>query len=198
MKGKLLTSWSLIWLVATVLLVAGGALNLSQRSFQKLPPTDGVIWTQKSGGIYAEKVMPGYAASRAGISAGDKLIGIGLDSDKTDEITSTSDVQMYLEAAGVDGSLTYFYQRPSYSFQDNFYFADLKHIDSVPRWTPGIIFLTIVGLIWLGVGIFVLFKQGSQAPFVLHFATVCLAAFVFSRLQTDWIWRRFRSRRCTS
>jgi two-component system NtrC family sensor kinase len=179
-KGKLLTSWSLIWLVATVLLVAGGALNLSQRAYQKLPPTDGVLWMQHGDGIYADKVLPGFAASRAGISVGDRLIGISLDnSDKTDEINVASDVQMYLETAGVDGSLTYFYQRPSYSFKDNFYFADLKHIDSVPRWTPGIIFLSIVGLIWLGVGIFVLFKQGSQAPFVLHFATVCLAAFVF-------------------
>ena len=178
-KGKLLTSWSLIWLVATVLLVAGGALNLSQRAYQKLPPTDGVLWVQHSDGIYADKVMAGFSASRAGISVGDRLIGIGLDSDKTDEITAASDVQMYLETAGVDGSLTYFYQRPSYSFKDNFYFADLKHIDSVPRWTPGIVFLSVVGLIWLGVGIFVLFKQGSQAPFVLHFATVCLSAFVF-------------------
>ena len=79
MKGKLLTSWSLIWLVATVLLVAGGALNLSQRAFQKLPPTDGVVWMQRADGIYAEKVAPGFAASRAGISVGDKLIGIGLD-----------------------------------------------------------------------------------------------------------------------
>jgi two-component system NtrC family sensor kinase len=180
MKGKFLTSWSLIWLVATVLLVAGGALNLSQRAFQKLPPTDGVLWIQKGDGIYAEKVTAGFAASRAGISVGDKLIGIGLDGgDKTDEVTSTADVPMYLEAAGVDGSLTYFYQRPSYSFQNNFYYADLKHIDSVPRWTPAIVFLSIVGLIWLGVGIFVLFKQGSHSPFVLHFATVCLAAFVF-------------------
>ena len=179
MKSKLLTSWSLIWLVATVLLVAGAALNLSQRAFQKLPPTDGVIWVQKQNGIFAEKVTSGFAASRAGISPGDRLIGIGLDSDNTDEITSTADVQMYLETAGVDGNLTYFYQRPSYSFKDNFYFADLKHLDSVPRWTPGIVFLSIVGLIWLAVGIFVLFKQGSQAPFVLHFATVCLAAFVF-------------------
>jgi PAS domain S-box-containing protein len=178
-KGKLLTSWSLIWLVAAVLLVAGGALNLSQRAFQKLPPTDGVLWEQRSDGIYAAKVQPGFAASRAGISTGDRLIGIGLDSDKTDEITSTADVQMYLETAGIDGSLTYFYQRPSYTFKDNFYFADLKHIDSIPRWTPSIIFLSIVGLIWLGVGIFVLFKQGSHAPFILHFATVCLAAFVF-------------------
>ena len=67
MKGKLLTSWSQIWLVATVLLVAGGALNLSQRAFQKLPATDGVIWIQKPDGIYAEKVMQKTAADVAKI-----------------------------------------------------------------------------------------------------------------------------------
>jgi PAS domain S-box-containing protein len=33
--------------------------------------------------------------------------------------------------------------------------------------------------VWLGVGLFVLFKQGSRSPFVIHFATLCLAAFVF-------------------
>ena len=32
-------------------------------------------------------------------------------------------------------------------------------------------------LVW--VGFFVLFKQGSRSPFVLHFATLCLVAFVF-------------------
>jgi C-terminal processing protease CtpA/Prc len=96
----------LIWLVATVLLVAGGALNMSQRAFQKLPPTDGVLWIQKSDGIYAEKVMPGFAASRAGISTGDKLLGIGLDGETINEVPSTADVPFYLETAGVDGSLT--------------------------------------------------------------------------------------------
>src|SRR5215203_3131178 len=180
MTGKLLTSWSLVWLLATVLFVVGGALNLSQRAYHKLPPTDGVVWDLKTdGGIYAEKVLPGFAASRAGISTGDRLIGIGLDSDKTDEITSPADVQMYLEAAGVDGSLTYFYQRPSYSFANNYYFADLKHIDTQPRWTAPIVLLTFVGIVWLVVGTFVLFKQGGHAPFVLHFALICLAAFVF-------------------
>ncbi len=169
-----------MWLLTTVLFVVGGALNLSQRAYHKMPPTDGVVWQLKNdGGIYAEKVLPGYAASRAGIAAGDKLIGIGLEGDKTDEITSPADVQMYLEAAGVDGSLTYFYQRPSYSFANNYYYADLKHIDTLPRWTASIVFLALVGLVWLAVGFFVLFKQGGHAPFVLHFAFVCLAAFVF-------------------
>ncbi len=179
MKSKLLTSWSLVWLVSSVLLITGGALNLYQRAFQKLPPTDGVLWTTRADGIYAEQVTPGLAGARAGISPGDRLIGISLDGDRTEEITSPADVQMFLETAGIDGNLTYFYQKPAYTFADNYYFADLHHIDSLPRWTPAIIFLSIVGVIWLGVGFFVLFKQGSQSPFVLHFAAVCLAAFVF-------------------
>lgn len=179
MKVKVLTSWSLIWLVAAVLLVTGGALNLSQRAYHELPPTDGVLWVQREGGIYAEKVAPGFAASRAGISPGDKLLTVSVDGETFDEVASVADIPMYLDAAGVGGTLTYYYQKTSYSFADNFYYADLKNIDTLPRWTASILFLTVVGLIWLGVGVFVLFKQGSRSPFVLHFAMVCLAAFVF-------------------
>ena len=177
----MLTSWSLVWLLATVIFVAGGALNLYQRANHDLPPTDGVLWTQKADGIYAEKVLPKFAASRAGIAVGDKLIGISLADEKFEELelTSPNDVQIYLESAGVGGSITYLYQRPSYSFANNFYYADLKNIDTLPRWTASMILLSIVGCIWLGVGIFVLFKQGSRSPFVLHFGTICLAAFVF-------------------
>ncbi len=191
MKEKMLTSWSLIWLLACVLFVTAAALNLSQRALQNLPPTDGISWVQKSDGIYATKVTPGFAGSRAGISVGDKLLGIGFDGEKTEEITSPADVQMFLETAGVDGNLTYFYQKPAYSFANNYYFADLRHIDPIPRWSPSIIFLSIVGVIWLGVGIFVLFKQGSRSPFVLHFATVCLAAFIFHTYKAIGIGKDF-------
>lgn len=191
MKEKMFTSWSLVWLLASVLFVAAAALNLSQRAFQNLPPTDGVQWSQTTDGIFANKVTPRLAGSRAGISVGDRLIGIGFEGEKTEEITSAADVQMYLESAGVGGSLTYFYQKPSYSFTNNFFYADLRNIDSVPRWTPSIIFLSIVGIVWLGVGIFVLFKQGSRSPFVLHFATVCLAAFVFHTFRSIGIGRDF-------
>ncbi|MBC7899235.1 MAG: PAS domain S-box protein [Saprospiraceae bacterium] len=179
MKGKVLTSWSLIWLVVTVLFVAGGALNLSQRASGELPPTDGVLWVQKADGIYADKVIAGMSASRAGISKGDKLLTVSLDGETFDEVVSLADIPMYLDSAGVGGSLTYYYQKVSYSFADNYYYADLKNIGTLPRLTPSIIFLTFVGIIWLGVGMFVLFKQGSRSPFVLHFATICLAAFVF-------------------
>ena len=178
-KVKVLTSWSLIWLVVAVLLIAGGALNLSQRAYHDLPPTDGVLWVQKNGAVYADKVTPGLAASRAGISTGDRLLAISLDGETFDEVDSVANVPMYLDTAGVGGTLTYYYQKTSYTFANNFYYADLRNIDTLPRWTPSIVLLTVVGLIWLGVGIFVLFKQGSRSPFVLHFAMVCLSAFVF-------------------
>jgi len=168
-----------MWLLATVMFVIGRALNFSQRANHPLPPTDGAAWMQRDNGIYAETVTPKLAASRAGIAVGDRLIGISLDEKQFDELTAPSDVQLYLETAGVGGSLTYFYQRPSYSFANNFYYADLRNLDTLPRWTASLIFLSLVGIVWLGVGIFVLFKQGSRSPFVLHFATVCLAAFVF-------------------
>lgn len=191
MKEKMLTSWSLIWLLASVLFVTAGALSLSQRAFQNLPPTDGVLWSQRADGIYAEKVTAGFAGSRAGIPVGAKLIGIGLDGDNLEEVTSPAYVEMYLDAAGVGGSLTYSFEKPFYTSPDNNYVADLRNIDSVERWTPSIIFLTIVGFVWLSVGIFVLFKQGSRSPFVLHFAMVCLAAFVFHTYRSIGFGRDF-------
>ncbi len=179
MKGKVLTSWSLIWLLALVMLVGGAVFNLSQRANKDFPPNDGVTWIQKTDGIYAERVDPAMAGGRAGLLAGDKLIAISLDEKTFEEIDSPSAPQLYLEKAGLDGDLTYFYQRPAYSFKDNFYYADLHNIEAKDRWTPSIVFLSFVGVIWLLIGLFVLFKQGSNAPFVLHFATLCLAAFTF-------------------
>ncbi|MBX3299555.1 MAG: PAS domain S-box protein [Acidobacteria bacterium] len=179
MKSKVLTSWSLLWLIATVLVVAVAALSLVQRASHTLPPTDGVAWVVKSDGLYAEQVLPGFAAYRAGVSRGDRLIAISLEGESPDEVRDPASVQMFLEAAGIGGTLTYHIQKTSYSFLDNYYVADLRNIDSLPRWTPSVIFLLVVGLVWLTVGIFVLFKQGSIAPFVLHFATLCVVAFAF-------------------
>jgi two-component system, NtrC family, sensor kinase len=179
MKGKILTSWSMVWIFAMIFLVGGSLLNIYQRSFHALPPDDGVTWIQKDNGIFAETVQEGLSGFRAGISSGDQLLGISLDEKTFDEITKPSDIQIYLEQAGVGGSLTYRYRKTSYSFADNIYLADLAKIDTQPRWTASIIFLSIVGLIWLCVGLFVLLNQGSRSPFVLGFATLCLTAFVF-------------------
>ncbi len=179
MKGKIITIWSMIWLLATIFFVVGASLNLSQRLTKQLPATDGLLLIQKDDGVYVDRVIPDLAGARAGLIAGDRILAISLDEKNFDEVVSAADVQLYLEQAGVNGNLTYYYQRPSYAFSSNFYYADLHKIDSLPRWTPSILFLSIVGFIWLAIGLFVLLKQGGNAPFVLHFAALCLAAFIF-------------------
>ena len=171
----MLTSWSLIWLVVTVLFVAGGALNLSQRATGDLAPTDGVLWVQKADGIYAEKVIPGLAGSRQSISPGDKLIAVASGRFPMRSFRRPH-VQMYLDAAGVGGPYLPF-SKDSYYSANSLYVADLRNIDSL-RVSPSIIFRRssdCSGLAWA----LCLFKQGSHSPFVLHFAIICLAAFVF-------------------
>src|SRR4029079_19688582 len=59
------------------------------------------------------------------------------------------------------------------------YWADLDNMGAIHRWTPRVLYINLIGVIFLCVGFFVLFKQGGRAPYALHFAMFCLAAFVF-------------------
>ncbi len=170
-------------MIAAILCSVVAILNFSQRAVNKLPPTDGVLWQLKPDGVFAEKIDLNSSAARAGIIQGDRLIAVSLDEKHFDEVGSPSEVQIYLEQAGIGGSLTYLFQRPSYTFGNNFYYADLRKLDAPPRWTASLLSLVFVGLVFLFIGFFVLFKQGGRAPFVLHFATICLVAFVFLTLK---------------
>src|SRR6185369_17263434 len=111
---------------------------------------------------------------------GDQLIGISLDGrGRAEEVTSARDIQIYLEQARVGGSLHYLMKRPSYSADVGAYWADLDNMGAIHKWTPRVLYINLIGVIFLCVGFFVLFKQGGRAPYALHFATFCLAAFVF-------------------
>ena len=170
-------------MIAAILCAVVAVLNFSNRAVQKLPPTDGVRWTVKNNGVFADKIEPNSAAARAGLMTGDRLVGISLDEKRIEQIVSPADVQIYLEDAGVGGRITYLFHRPSYTFGNNYYYADLRNLDAPPRWTASLFSLVFVGLVFLFIGFFVLFNQGGRAPFVQHFATVCLVAFIFLTLK---------------
>ena len=167
-------------LIGAALLIAAGVLNFSQRARQETPPWDGVEWVDTSDGIIAKSIEKGSAAERAWLLPGDRLIGIALDPQaRPDEVVNARDIQIYLDQARVGGQLHYRMQRPSYPAETRDYWADLDNLGSIHRWTPRVIYINIIGLAYLLIGFFVLFKQGARAPFVLPFATLCLAAFVF-------------------
>ena len=179
MKGSIITTKTWFLLIGAALLISAGLLNFRQRVKYETPPWDGVEWVDTKEGIIARSIEHGSAAERAWIRPGDRLIGITLDYNvKADQIGSARDVQIYLEQARLDGQIHYLTQRPSYE-GDNAYWADLDHLGAFHKWTPRVIYVNLIGVIYLLVGFFVLFKQGGRAPFVLHFATFCLAAFVF-------------------
>ncbi|HVS82765.1 MAG TPA: ATP-binding protein [Pyrinomonadaceae bacterium] len=188
MKGSLLTSRTWLLLITAALLIAAGVLNFSQRLRFQPPPTDGVTWVDTAQGVVAKTVQPGSAAARARIISGDRLLAVSMTGRKCNDVTrgprceqvaTATGVQMYLDQARVGGEIHYLIERPSYPEETRIYYADLDNLGAIQNWTARDAYINLIGLVYLCVGLFVVFKQGGRAPFVLHFATLSLAAFVF-------------------
>ncbi|MDX6559060.1 MAG: hypothetical protein QOF72_2109, partial [Blastocatellia bacterium] len=187
-KGSVLTGKTWLLLVVAALLIAAGALNFSQRLSHQPPPWDGVTWVDTSHGVVAKTVEPGSSAARAQVIPGDRLIAISMTGKKCEEVTSGPKcesisvaryVQIYLNDAHAGGDIHYLIERPAYPVETRFYYADLDHLGTIPNWTARDLYINLIGLVYLFVGLFVIFKQGGRSPFVLHFASLCLTAFVF-------------------
>jgi len=179
-KGSIITTKTWFLLIGAALLISAGLLNFRQRAREETPPWDGVEWVDTKEGVVAKSIERGSAAERAWLLPGDHLIGITFDPKaRPDQVTSARDVQIYLEQARVGGQLHYLMTRPAYAPEVGAYWADLDRLGAIHRWTPRVLYINLLGLIFLFVGFFVLLKQSGRAPFVLHFATFCLTAFVF-------------------
>ncbi|HKP36893.1 MAG TPA: ATP-binding protein [Pyrinomonadaceae bacterium] len=188
MKSSVLTGRTWILLGATALLIAAGALNFSQRLSHQSPPSDGVTWIDTSEGVIAKSIEPGSAAARARMIAGDHLIAVSSNGQRCEDVSrgprcetvgNSASVQMYLDRAHVGGEIHYLIERPSFPAETRFYYADLDHLGSIQTWTTRDIYINLIGLVYLFIGLFVVFKQGGRSPYVIHFASLCLAAFVF-------------------
>jgi two-component system, NtrC family, sensor kinase len=177
-QGSIITTKTWFLLIGAALLISAGVLNFRQRARNETPPWDGVEWADTKEGVVAKSIERGSAADRAWLLPGDRLLGITLDPNaRPEQVVSARDVQIYLEQARLGGQLHYLMMRPAYS-EASAYWADLDHLGSFHRWTPRVLYINLIGVMYLFVGFFVLFKQGGRAPYVLHLATFCLAAFV--------------------
>jgi two-component system, NtrC family, sensor kinase len=188
MKGSVLTGKTWLLLIVAALLIAAGALNFSQRLSHQPPPWDGVTWMDTAQGVIAKTVEPGSAAARSQVIPGDHLIAISMveqrcekviSGPRCEQIADARDVQIYLDQARVGGEIHYLIERPSYPVENRTYYADINHLGTIPNWTARDLYINLIGLVYLFVGLFVVFKQGGRSPFVLHFASLCLTAFVF-------------------
>ncbi|MGH9841386.1 MAG: hypothetical protein ACREEM_21745, partial [Blastocatellia bacterium] len=178
---------TLLLLFIAALALTAGAFNLRDRLNQKPAPTDGVLWKDDARfGVVAEKVEPGSPASQAGIMRGDVLAGICTTGDDNyEEIKRAEHVQIYLDTAkdlvhlGNPLNLSYLIERWNDTGEKVIFegYADLQELPSRETNQTRGLYLTLIGLIYLGLGIYFLLKQG-RAPYATHFFLLCLLAFI--------------------
>ena len=192
--------------VATVGLFLLAVLNLLQeRQFQQ--PDDGVWWREVAGGLEAVKVLPDSPGERAGIQEHDLLrTGAAGKSDPAPRdpvaepdhgrkaavrspgradpaqrcspkpaTSCRADLEHVLYDTGIYGKASYAITRDGIPLDTRSSFPS----PWTAVWRSG---LRIIGLIYLAIGIYVLFRRWT-APRATHFYLFCLVSFALYALK---------------
>ena len=162
--------------LATAALFLLAILNLQQERHSK-QPDDGVWWREASGGLRAERVLPGLAGQVAGIQAHDLLTGVANCASCSEEpVTRLSDLERALYRTGPYGQVYYTLTR------------DGIRLDTPVKVIPEPLDrslaqgLRVIGLIYLIIGFYVLFRRWG-APRATHFYLFCLVSFAWYALR---------------
>src|SRR5215471_13127758 len=135
--------------------------------------------------VVADRVEPGGPADLAGVYRGDVLIGVSEDGVEIETIKRAQDVQIYLDQVkyqpGFPDSvnLHYYVARRNDNgdavIKDGF--ADLQNLQKRDLHTRRGLYFALIGLIYLGIGVYFLLIQ-VRAPYVTRFFVICLLAFI--------------------
>ncbi len=154
-------------MILTVAAAVSAFINFQQQSKFRMPD-DGVIWTDVNGGVQARYVVPGGPAYKVGIQRGDTLVRIAGAA-----IETATDVPQVLVGVGAWNQAKYTLRRKGVEFEPSLVVGTALRNYAALYWQYG------VGLVYLGVGLFVFFRRGN-APRSLHFYLLCLTSFILS------------------
>jgi len=157
--------------VVTVGLFVLAVMNFRQE-FQVQQPDDGVWWSESaSGGLVAEKVLPNSPGARAGLRSRDLLTEVN---GKPMHVLPDLVRQLYY---------TSIYGTAKYSItRDGIPLDAPVSIIPEPRERGLGLGLRLIGLIYLAIGIYVMFRRWT-APRAAHFYVYCLVSFALYALQ---------------
>ena len=163
--------------VATLLAIATVGLGLFaifnlQQEGQYQQPDDGVTWTETQSvvlpGLIAEHVLAGGPGAQAGIEVGDLLTAVN---DRTIEIGA--DLDRELKHTDVYGKADYSIIRRGVSLDTPVVVIPVPADRTLPDFTR------VIGLVYLAIGIYVLFRRWT-APRATHFYIFCLVSFALN------------------
>jgi PAS domain S-box-containing protein len=166
---------TLLALVTAGLFVLAVLNFLEERNYPQ--PDDGVWWREANGGLTAERVLPGMSGQVAGIQPNDLLTGVAnCPSCDTDSVSRLSDLERALYRTGPYGQVYYSITRDGIPFDTPVKVIPLPLDRSLAQG------LRIIGLIYLIIGFYVLFRRWG-APRATHFYLFCLVSFAWYALK---------------
>ena len=149
-------------------LLTAAAMVLAWINFQKESefqvPNDGAWWVEHDGKLVADHIEPNGPGTRAGIKVGDELTAVD-----GHQVNSASSRSRELYRVGAWSKATYSLVRQSVA-------VDVVVIP-VPADRSQYSWLRLIGLIYLGIGVYVLLRRWT-APSSTHFYIFCLVSFV--------------------
>jgi PAS domain S-box-containing protein len=177
--------------VATAALILLAVLNFRQeRTVQQ--PDDGVWWREVNGGLLADRVLADMPGQQAGIKANDLLTAVAT-CPSCDSVPTpyAAELERALHRAGSYGQAYYTITR------DGIPLDTPVRVIPVPRDQSLALGLRVIGIIYLIIGFYVLFRRWG-APRATHFYLFCLVSFALYALkytgQFDWLdWSVFWS-----
>ncbi|MBI2819272.1 MAG: PDZ domain-containing protein, partial [Acidobacteria bacterium] len=156
----------LVLLTALSLLCAAlGVVNLRDRGAFGLV-SDGVVWESAPNGLVAQSLLREGPAGPAGLRPGDVLMAVNAN-----PVRQPEDVTRQLYELGVGATARYQLVRAGQPLE--------LRITLAPEPRPITVkaFLRVVGVLYLLLGLFVLWRR-LRASRAQHFALYCLASFV--------------------
>lgn len=156
--------------LATAGLFVLAVLNFMEER-QYAQPDDGVWWREAAHGLRAERVLPDMPGQVAGIQVGDLLTSVAACASCNEQpVARLSNLERSLYRAGPYGQVYYSITR------DGIPLDQPVKVIPVPLDRSLAMGLRVIGLIYLIIGLYVLFRRWG-APRSTHFYLFCLVSF---------------------
>jgi two-component system, NtrC family, sensor kinase len=178
-------------LAITIAFVVIGALNLRDRLSPTTLPYDGITWVATENGLQARSVDTDSPLAYT-VKKGDYLRAVYFvgrpapgDGPRTltyEQIKRVEDLERYLDRQGIGSDARYAieHQDPTlqkiYGLTESLYDVDFK-VMAAPQHLGRDLYLAFIGLVYLAIGLFVLFKQ-NRAALTYHFFVWSLVSFI--------------------